>query len=193
MTERIAIMVSQRLLLYQLIQKEEQEWYQYCIQVRLERMLACLLIGLCAAFFHVLPETVLFLLSFFMIRRHAGGFHANSFAGCMIISAGVYLCYVMALYPFLLRHPVMNDGILLCSAIVILVVGAVNHPNMAWNEREYHRSKWYARMALLLDLLIFAGMRLIRIPESYCLFMSFGVILSAVFLVLGKIIKQEVK
>lgn len=193
MTERIALVISQRLLMYQLIQREEQVWYQYCIQVRLERMSACLIIGLFAVWFHVLPETMVFLLSFFLIRRHAGGFHADSFGGCMIISVGVYLCYVTAFYPFFMHHPLINDGLFAASAVLLLMIGAVNHPNMAWNEKEYQKSKSCTRITVLLEVLGFAVMRLLQVTERYCLFVSFGMILSAAFLALGKLVKQEVE
>lgn len=79
------------------------------------------------------------------------------------------------------------------AGIVVFMLGAVNHPNMEWNKKEYEENKMLARVTVLLEMLIIIIFAYLGMAEKYILFMSFGIILCAVLLLLGKIIGQEVK
>ena len=91
-----------------------------------------------------------------------------------------------------MKHLLINDIALLVAICVLLIIGSVNHPNMAWNEEEYVKSKRMSRITVVIEGLCIFGAKCLPIPNDYILFMSFGVILSAILLALGKIIKQEV-
>ena len=82
---------------------------------------------------------------------------------------------------------------LLIAGVLIFIIGAVNHPNMDWNKEEYNASKMIARVVVLSEVCSITVLYLLGMAESYVLFMSFGLILSAFLLALGKITKQEVK
>lgn len=192
MTENIANILTMRLISNELIDKKDKEIYQYSIQVWIEKMLGILMIICLAVIFRVLVETLLFLLFFAEIRKRTGGYHTNSFLTCFIGSIGIYAGYVKLIYPLLNQYLVANISLVLIASIVIWIIGAVNHPNMEWNDMEYKRTKLYARINVLIELLCIGLAIMFHIKTSYILFMSYGIILSAILLVLGKIIKQEV-
>lgn len=193
MTEWVADKLTNRLIEYQLIDTTKREIYHYTIQVQVEKIIgmsAILILGLIFQFFF---QTVLFLIFFFCIRKRSGGFHMNSFTGCFLGTIGVYVLYVVILYPVLLCFPVVNYVALILGLSVILLIGAVNHPNMEWNEMEYRMSKRYARIIAVLETICIGILICLSADFSYIFFMSYGVILSAALLALGKVIKQEVE
>ena len=77
--------------------------------------------------------------------------------------------------------------IFLVSAMVIFVLGAVNHPGMDWNKEEFEENKKLARITVFVELLVVIALTYLGMAEKYILFMSFGMILCAILLTLGKI------
>lgn len=192
MTEQIADKVTNRLIEYQLIEAKQKELYHYMIQIQLEKMIGIIPILILSIIFKEILPTVVFLYFFFSIRKRSGGFHLNSFGGCFIGTTAVYLFYVLVLNPFLLQHLCVNYVVLGFAVIGVLLLGAVNHPNMEWDEAEYRASKCYSRMIVIVEALCISIFAIVQADIRYTLFMSYGVILSATLLVLGKLIKQEV-
>ena len=86
----------------------------------------------------------------------------------------------------------LNTCLLAGAFAIILTIGAVNHPNMHWDRKEYIMCKNTARMICVVEVGIIIAFSLIGISYSYILFMSFGVILSAIMLLIAKFIRQEV-
>ena len=82
--------------------------------------------------------------------------------------------------------------LVIISALIILFVGAVNHPNMHWNVREYNISKNCASVVAIMKLGCIILLLLLGLSYSDILFMSFGLTLSAIMLLLAKILRQEV-
>lgn len=79
------------------------------------------------------------------------------------------------------------------ALIFSLVIGAVNHPNMDWNKKEHDDSKYIARVTAFIEFISIAFLSYLKFEDSYILFMSFGLILSAFLLLMGKLFGQEVK
>lgn len=192
MIENIASRLTTRLISNELVDEREREIYQYSIQLWIEKVLGVSVIICFAIIFRVLIETLLFLIFFAEIRKRAGGYHANSFLSCFVGSIVLYVGYVILIYPVLSQHLVFNGGLVIIASLIIFIIGAVNHPNMEWNELELKRTKLYARINVLVELVCVGLAIVFHMKVSYILFMSYGIILSASLLVLGKIIKQEV-
>lgn len=75
------------------------------------------------------------------------------------------------------------------SVFIILLIGAVNHPNMHWSTREYNISKNCARVVAMIEVSCIGLFFVLRVSYSYLLFMSFGLTLSAIMLLLAKILR----
>ena len=64
---------------------------------------------------------------------------------------------------------------------------------MDWSEKEYRESKMLTRIVATIEISCILIFMILGMEEKYILFMSFGLVLSAVLLALGKITCQEVK
>ena len=107
--------------------------------------------------------------------------------------SAIYMIALFQGYFFETNNMKINMIIFLVSAMVIFVLGAVNHPGMDWNKEEFEENKKLARITVFVELLVVIALTYLGMAEKYILFMSFGMILCAILLTLGKITGQEVK
>lgn len=193
MTERWAIKLTESLFLNGFIKQNDKEIYCYYIQLILERIIGISVILLLSLGIRKAGETIAFLFYFSGIRKYAGGYHANSYIGCFAGTIGIYIVYSDFIFLFMTKHMEINIVLVIVAIVIIVMIGAVNHPNMQWSRKEYEKSRRIARITAIIEgtsIVLFAA---IKIETSYILYMSFGVILSAFLLALGKMIGQEVK
>ena len=183
MTEYIANMLTKNMYMDGLIKESEESIYSYSIQLIVEKIIGFSAIYMIALFQGYFFETVLFTISLSNLRKCTGGYHANSFRSCFIGTVSIYL----------INNMKINMIIFLVSAMVIFVLGAVNHPGMDWNKEEFEENKKLARITVFVELLVVIALTYLGMAEKYILFMSFGMILCAILLTLGKITGQEVK
>lgn len=192
MMEYIAKKITESLFGNGLITANEKDDYRYFTQLFLEKVIGYSFLLLIAVSSHLFLQTIFFLLFFSNIRKYSGGFHARNFLECMCLSLISYLGYTKLLFPYLLHNSRLNTCLLAGSLIIILTIGAVNHPNMHWDKEEYIMCKNTARMVCVIEISIIIALSLIGVSYSFVLFMSFGVILSAIMLLIAKFIRQEV-
>lgn len=193
MTERWAIKLTESLFPNGFIKQNDKEIYCYYIQLILERIIGISVILLLSLGIRKAGETIAFLFYFSGIRKYAGGYHANSYIGCFAGTIGIYIVYSDFIFLFMTKHMEINIVLVIVAIVIIVMIGAVNHPNMQWSRKEYEKSRRIARITAIIEgtsIVLFAA---IKIETSYILYMSFGVILSAFLLALGKMIGQEVK
>lgn len=184
---KAAVYLACRMRTEQLITPEDYEWYVYSIEIILEKIIGYLTILIIGMFFGVLGETITFLIYFAGIRKYSGGFHMNHFYSCFLMSIGTYLAWL-----FIWEHmkiaftkPVLLAVIVI--SILILVIGAVNNANIDWNEKEYAKACKLTRYAVFLETGILILLFLEGIKESYLWFMSAGLTLAFLGLIMGKI------
>ncbi len=193
MTEYISKRFVKRLSDYQLVEENEMCEYEYLTQVLVEKIIGFGLLMLVSLFNHLLLQTICFLLFFANLRKFSGGFHAKSFLGCVSLSLIVHLGYIKLIFPILLNRNWLNTYLVVGAVVIIFLVGAVNHPNMHWNEEEYRMNRTAARVVCIIESGIIIVLTQLEVSLSYILFMSFGLILSAIMIFVAKIIRQEVR
>lgn len=193
MTEYIAEVLVKNMFTNGLIRENEKSIYVYSIQLMIEKVIGFSAIYMIAMFQGCFLETVLFMICFSNLRKYTGGFHTSSFRSCFIGTVGIYLVYIELIYPYLLNNMNLNMIIFIVAAIVIFILGAVNHPDIDLDRKEYEENKMLARIAIFVELLVIVALTYLGMAEKYILFMSFGMILCAILLTLGKLTGQEVK
>lgn len=191
--EKTATKIVDKLIMDRYLLSENRDMYIYVFQKKVEQIVGMVILIILAVAFHVLPETIAFYISFSMIRKHAGGFHCNTSFGCLCTSVGIYTVFVLCLFPIWMAHPSMMYGMLIFSMIVLLAIGAVNHPNMAWNMEEYLASKKKTRINTLLWSCVILILYMVGAPVNYIAFLSFSVVLPAFLVIIAKMIRMEVK
>lgn len=139
-----------------------------------------------------LASSLCFLGSLFIVRKVAGGHHANSYISCNILSTANHILFVILVklvnvdtyYTFITLT-------LLFSAATILLIAPVDHKNKPFIKNEYKRykllSSLYCIVLGIVVLLVSGNM----IPASELLLgFTFGTLSATVSLLCAKIIRS---
>ena len=191
MVDNISRKLADLLVQRKLINRQEYDEYKYALLCNIESFISFGSIILLSFFFRLLIPTLCFLFSFITIRKRSGGYHFNSFLKCYISTIAIYISIVyIGFNSFSLIY---FNFITAVASVIIIILGAVNHPNMNYSSEEYLAAKESARIVIILFDIIIIFMNYIKVPYSIILYTEIGVILCSILLLLSKIIKQEVK
>lgn len=192
MVERTAYDLTDSLIKEGLISEELGEWYTYSFIRIIETVISVGTILLLSILLNNTVQTILFLFFFNTLRRRTGGFHCNEFWQCYIITNLMYFLIVI-IEPYIRLNEIAEWSMTVLAASVIFAVGTVNHPNISYDTQELCRSKTLARSILMVELVFIISMGAIGIDRVYVSYMSMGIILCAVLILLAKVFRQEVK
>ena len=171
-------LVLKILLEEQKIQKEELELYQYCVQTMLFQ---CFVYGLII----LLAVTLFYYLGFLPLRYTAGGFHARTHKGCLLLSIGIYwssMVLLACLSIQLVKYLAAGMGI---SILLIVWKSApIDHANRLFQKGElvYFRRKSLQAMCFVTACSLFTSLLSVQLALAILL----GTFCAAISLLLGK-------
>ena len=160
--------------------------------IMVERVIAVATILVMSLAFKQFLPTIGFLLFFLSLRKRTGGYHADQFWQCYLLTIITYVAVVQVAVIFLENTYIMY-GLLFLATFVIEAIGAVNHPNIAFDENELRETKKAARFLVIIEIGAIAVLAVSKINQLYVSYMSIAIILCSFSMCLAKIIKQEVK
>lgn len=173
------------------LRREMREEYVYTLLVASEKWISVLSILCLSIVLKQVVPTILFLVFFMPLRKRTGGYHADKFWQCYLGTLAIYIMVIQIC--FILTH---HMNIVYCcvsiSAILIGMIGTVNHPNMAMDCCELQKSKQAARYILALECMVLVAMIILKMREIFICYMSMAIILCATLLCIAKVLKQEV-
>lgn len=184
--------VVNTLIDFNIITPGMRQYYEYAIEIMAERLLSLASMCVIAIALGKLIPALLFLGFFLLLRRHTGGYHANSFILCYVESLTIFTGIMILGDSIMSSYPILVIGALCISFVLIMFVGTINHPKMNFSVSELSESKKSSRYVLLLEFFIILSLNAIGASERCLGFMSWGIILCAISIVLAKITKQEV-
>ena len=169
------------MILHNIINPAMKQQYEYAIEIMIERFItivSMLLISTC------LGKTVhasFFLIFFMLLRGHTGGYHAKHFFVCYLESMIVFVL-LMIFGDRILSYQVLNYTALASSFVLIMIV----------SDAELRESRKAARYILILEMFVILSLKVMGASEQCICFMSWGIVLCAISIVIAKITKQEV-
>lgn len=111
-----------------IITEESYEIYEYGFQCFLELSASTVCSIIIAIFLHMLPECLFFFLLFIPLRSFGGGLHLKTYFACFIGSCLILVSSLLAVKYFTVPLAI-SFGLYAVSAILILIIGPVDHPN----------------------------------------------------------------
>lgn len=176
--DQVASKIVARMMTTNLISKNDAEEYIYGVQILLEKIISYATILLLALILNRLLEIILFVVSFSLIRKYSGGIHCKRFETCLIASAAVSISGVF-IFPLVENRILLYQGGVIMSIIIVIVVGAINNPNMDWSNYEYRKAKWLSRLTVILEASVLLLMMLLHFPLNYRFYISYGIVICA--------------
>ena len=181
MIEKIALNIVTQMEEKGLIGNSDKKFYEYALITLIERVVtvgSILIIGEC---YKRLLFISLFLLFFFFLRERTGGYHAEKFWHCYFMT-NMTCIIVIKMADILAENLIFTYVILVISAILILGIGAVNHPNIAMNKKELKQTKSVARKNVMLEMIVIVMISGLNISKLYVSYLSMSIILCAFLL-----------
>lgn len=192
MVEEMVLKLVNQMEMKKMIEKSDRDYYEYVLIMMIERIIAIGSLLIISVIFKQFLPTVAFLTFFLSLRKRTGGYHADKFWQCYLLTIITYIG-VVRVAPALSETPHMMYILLFFAVLVIEVFGTVNHPNINLDKNELRETKKAARLLVLIEIGIIAVLIMLKMNQLYVSYMSIAIIVCSFFMCLAKIIKQEVK
>lgn len=191
MVEKIVEKYLQSMLGHGLVNQSDVSIYKYYILCYMETIIVICSFFVIGAIFKCVPEIIIFMICFFSIRNHSGGFHFDNFRKCYIGSVIVVLLGVIYI-----RNATETMGNLLfvlsvISYIIIMIFGTLNHPNVDMNLDEFVASKKLSRYILSLVFGIDLFVRWLNGNQNIIMYIEYAISLCGILFVFGKVLGQH--
>lgn len=175
-----------------MILQSDEEIYKYKVTCLVEKIVMISVMILISLFFKETTGVIIFIVTFFWLRSRTGGFHLDSFSGCFICTISIEIVVILLIKSQIV--PIVISNILSAIAsIIILVLGASNHPNMDYEKEEYYFNKKYARVIVIIEFLAILFFSGLEISGEYIQAMEYSVILTAILLIMAFTMGQHKK
>ena len=175
-----------------IITLNQYEEYLYVILGDIETGITVLSILLISVIFHKFLPTIIFLFFLFSLRKRTGGFHMNSYTKCYVGSIFLYGITVF-ICGILEKQFTILISITALACFAILLIGAVNHPNINMEKEELQDSKSLSRLILLLEVSIILFLMWMGANKTIITYECLAIIVCALLLCIAKFTGQEVK
>lgn len=192
MIEKLVLNLVNQMETKKMIDKADSEHYEYALITMTEYIIMVVTMLLIGAFFHQLIPTICFLVFFLSLRKRTGGYHADKFWQCYLVTVIIYVA-IIQVAAVLSENPIAVYVLLSIATLVIGTIGTVNHPNMDMDKDELRESKKAARLCVLMEVSAIAALIALNFNVLYVSYMSLAVILCASLLCVAKVMRQEVK
>ncbi len=192
MVEGIVLKLVNQMETKNMIEKENRGYYEYVLVIMAERAIAVGTMLVISLIFRQLLPTAVFLVFFLSLRKRTGGYHADKFWQCYLLTIITYIGVVQAA-SMLSKNPQIMYILLLLAVLIVEVIGTVNHPNMDLDKDEMREIKKAARLLVLIEAGIVAIFAVLKMNQLYVSYMSIAIILCSSLMCIAKIIKQEVR
>lgn len=163
----------------------------YGLTLVFEKLIVCTVLFMLSFLLGKLWEGVVFTVCFLMLRQTTGGFHAKSFPGCFIGSVAAVVLTFEVFVPLLAKHMIIFGLMLAISILCILLFAPVNHPDLMLTLEEQRKYRNWSRGILFLEIGA-AGIGTI-LKMKWQQYILMAIIICAVFIVVAKLIRQEVR
>lgn len=173
------------------LKEEYREYAVYGMTLAVEKMIVCMAVCVVSFLMGKFPEGALFTLCFLVLRQTTGGFHAKSFPGCFAGSVVTVVLCLEVFVPLLAKHLIIFGMLFIISIICILLFAPVNHPDLMLTEEERRKYRIRGRGILFIETGAAVAGTILKMKWQQYILMA--VIICAVFIVLAKIIRQEVR
>lgn len=140
MESKFALQICNKLLKWNIIPKEFEDIYIYGFELLLSFISSTLIIIVTGALLHKTISSFVFLLVFISVRRFTGGFHANTYLKCKIITVATYL---LVLFFSVYLNATLWSFILLgiIGSLIIFKWGPIENPNKPLTKEDKHKHK----------------------------------------------------
>ena len=173
------------------LEEEYREDAVYGMTLAVEKVIVCMAVCVVSFLLGKFLEAAVFTLCFLGLRQTTGGFHAKSFPGCFAGSVVTVVLCLEVFVPLLAEHMIIFGMLFIFSIIFILLFALVNHPDLMLTAEEQGKYRIWGRGILFMETGAAVAGTILKMKWQQ--YIMLAVIICAVFIVLAKLIRQEVR
>ncbi len=173
------------------LEKQYREEAVYGMTLAVEKVIVCVAVCMVSFMLGKFLEGAVFTLCFLALRQTTGGFHAKSFPGCFVGSVVTVVLCLEVFVPLLAKHLIVFGILFIISIICILFFAPVNHPDLMLTAEEQRKYRIRGRGILFMETGAAVAGTILKMKWQQYIMLT--VIICAVFIVLAKLIRQEVR
>lgn len=145
MLNKIARQISTKLLKQKVIPIDMFDIYVYGFELIISFTFSVSLIFLIGVVSNNIIPTILFTLAFVLLRSSTGGYHANTYLMCLVVTVFTYCCVVFLAEVF--NVPLGGYLVLLIVGTpLLLVFSPIEHPNKPIAEKNRYKFKIFSTL-----------------------------------------------
>lgn len=134
------------------VNEDDRDIYEYGFHAFYSNIIDITSIVILSVWLKQVPQTILYHISFVIMRSVAGGFHAKTRLRCFVMSTSVWLISLWAIDNLI--NPVSYILLSLASAILVWTFAPVEHPNSPFSESKRIKMNIKSRVFSTLLLII---------------------------------------
>lgn len=190
MIETLAKKITNKFIDSNIIIYEEREIYNYCFETTIVTGISYIVLTVLSILFKESLTTLVFLLSFWIFRKTCGGYHANNYVSCSLMSLFSYLFLILVVKRIIILFNV-SYVLLIIGLLIILALSPIQDDNKPFTDKQYKRFKIISKVLATIFILVFTILELsgkhdLLINKYYFSF-CYGIDLVALALLISKI------
>ena len=194
MVGKVSRKVTDRLLSRNAIKDEDNEKYKYGLEQIFTSILNMLTLFVIGSIMGMIWQGIIFVLSFMLLRKYAGGYHASTPLGCYLLTT-LIITVALSVMKYLEISILIYLVLLMVSSVIVYMLTPVEAVNKELDkiEKIIYRKKtiltWIVEVSLAIGVFILKHYEI-----SICIFMA--IIMVGISLVTGhieiKLVKRKI-
>lgn len=190
MIETLAKKITTKFIDSNLIKYEEREIYNYCFETTIVMGISYIVLVVLSILFKESLTTLIFLLSFWIFRKTCGGYHANNYVTCGLMSLLSYLFLILVAKKITILFNV-SYFLLIIGLLIIFALSPIQDDNKPFTDKQYKRFKIVSKGLATIFILVFTMLELTGkhnlLINKYYFSFCYGIDLVALALLISKI------
>lgn len=160
-----------------IIDTNDREIYEYGYELILSLSMYILIMLTISLIFNSLIESILFFVGFYLYRKIAGGYHADTYLKCHILFGINQMLFIFTLYmyPSAYRY-ITIVSVCIINIVITIFAAPIDHPNKPFDVKEFNK---YNKLSAVFSILLIPVVLIVMLLDKnnvYCFCFSIGVL-----------------
>ena len=138
MIDNLAKKITTKFIDHKIIKSDDREIYNYCFETTIVILLSYSLLFILSMIFNEFMSTLIFIISFSSFRKVCGGYHADNYLKCGIMSLASYLFLIFTIKKLNIIFEISTLTLVL-GALTIMFLSPIQDDNKPFTDKQYKR------------------------------------------------------
>lgn len=190
MIDNLAKKITTKFIDHKIIKSDDREIYNYCFETTIVILLSYSLLFILSMIFNEFMSTLIFIISFSSFRKVCGGYHADNYLKCGIMSLASYLFLIFTIKKLNIIFEISTLTLVL-GALTIMFLSPIQDDNKPFTDKQYKRFKIIGKGLAAILIIVFVIIEALGLHKSitnkYYFSFCYGIDLIAFSLLISKI------